>query len=478
MPYKDHSAPQNSAEGCTDVKTLTENMPDGVSMIVGTKDGESVVISVRFSPSSWTVAKAKAWLKEHDYKTGIEPAKESQRALCPQCGAEVDATEGDPSEYECSVCGTSMVRFALDTAVIDDMEIFRAGEWKGHKYTTKDLDTMIQNFEAGVIRPYMYISPSGEHDATSHGSRPMLSALAHGWVEKLWRIGDRLKARIKQVPARLAELIESGACKQKSIEVWPDFTTTDGQKRGAALEAILMFGRGLPAVHDLDDAVAVYYTVDRSAKEAKETIDIDADGARAGATDDDEDDTSHPQPEGKTGNQNTDKEYSMTELEKLRVQFEREAEVEKMKARNDLESLKAEHARALQKAETERDEAKAEAEKLRKAANERDRADIEKFVIERIDAKQIEPSAKEATVEHILTLSRDDRAKYTDLLTKLPAAHTDATVPTTEATPPEDGATDDETKKADKIEKIATDLMKKHPELSADEALTQAKDMI
>jgi hypothetical protein len=306
----------------------------------------------------------------------------------------------------------------------------------------------------------------------------MLSALAHGWVEKLWRIGDRLKARIKQVPARLAELIQSGACKQKSIEVWPEFETTDGQKRGAALEAILMFGRGLPAVHDLDDAVAVYYTVDRSAKEAKETIDIDADGARAGATDDDEDDTSHPQPEGNTGNQNTDKEYSMTELEKLRAEFDKKAEIAKMQADNELERLKTEHSRALQKAETERDEAKAEAEKLRKAANERDRADIEKFVVERIDAKQIEPSAKEATVEHILGMKPDARADYQEKLTKLPAAHTDATVPTTEPTPPEDGATDDGTKKADKIEKIATDLLKKHPELSADEALTQAKDLI
>jgi ribosomal protein S27AE len=411
-----------------------------------------------------------------------EKKETAKRALCVKCGAEVDATEGDPSEYECAVCGSTMVRFQLETATIDDVEIFRTGNWKKHNYTIEDLDSMIRNHEKGVIRGYAYVSPDGDHDDRPHGSRPLLTALAQGWIDKMWRVGDRLKARIKQVPRRLAELWEAGAVKSKSVEVWPTFYTTDGKEHGAAFEAVLVFGRGLPAVYDLDDAIKVYYTVDRTPQKSKVRIDVAEmiDGASEGTTDpagDEDHKINDPPAPGAKGAKAKKEKRMSEELERQKAEIEKIAQ---MRADLEVERLKVEHASALQKMQAERDAIKAEADKAKEALKAARRGEIEKFVVARIDAKQIVPAGRDATIAHMLDMDEATEADYRKRLENLPAAHTDATVPTTEPKTEvaEDKNLDEDEKRAKAIEDKAAELMKVSPKLSAMEALATAKALV
>ena len=408
----------------------------------------------------------------------------TQRAICPKCGELAEAKDGKPSEYECAKCGVGLVEFKLEIATVDEMEIFRTGKWKGHNYTVADLDSMIANQEKGIIRGYMYTTPDGDHDPRPTGSRPLLESLSQGWIEKLWRVGDRLKAKIKQVPAQIADMIDKGAIKQKSVEVWPKFKTQDGKQHGAVFEALLMFGRGLPAVYDLDDAVKVYYTVKRSESDERQTIDMEKYSGgnrstpRGGPTPDDVkiQATVREAAARKLAAEKRNKEIIMSEeLEKLR-----QAETAKMQAELALEKMKGEHTLELTKLKAEIaagvEKIKAETEKHTAAMRESRKADVVKFVDERIAKFQILPTSKASEVDQILGMPEADAKVRMTAMEKLAPVHTDAEVATTE---PDYGklpqALKDDVKKADKIESVAEELMKKNPAMSASEALERAK---
>lgn len=56
--------------------------PKGVSFIFGVKDNRSQIQSIRFDRKLWTVDRAKAWLKSHDFKTGgFEPATKAPKPV-------------------------------------------------------------------------------------------------------------------------------------------------------------------------------------------------------------------------------------------------------------------------------------------------------------------------------------------------------------------------------------------------------------
>ena len=74
-PYpNEHAAPQLSAPAGGWDSMASKQLAPGIRAILGIKGGKSKVASVRFKASKFTVAQAKAWLKEHGYKTTIEPA--------------------------------------------------------------------------------------------------------------------------------------------------------------------------------------------------------------------------------------------------------------------------------------------------------------------------------------------------------------------------------------------------------------------
>ncbi len=64
---------------------VPSGFPEGISVIygifsVGGKD-KSEIQSIRFDASKWTEAKAKKWLKDHDFKTVLEAAAKTKKGL-------------------------------------------------------------------------------------------------------------------------------------------------------------------------------------------------------------------------------------------------------------------------------------------------------------------------------------------------------------------------------------------------------------
>lgn len=181
-----------------------------------------------------------------------------KRVRCPGCGKIEVMKFGEDAEYVCSSCNTDMVEYQLNPVDIEKMNIFRTGKWKGITFGNKELDEMIQNFNGGIVAPYLKLTETGEHTPR----QPLLRALAFGWVSRLYREGDRLYADYKQVPSEVADLIDAGALKKKSVELFINYRGSDGNLYGYVLKSILMFGAGVPAVWGLEDAVKIHEHTD------------------------------------------------------------------------------------------------------------------------------------------------------------------------------------------------------------------------
>lgn len=127
-----------------------------------------------------------------------------------------------------------------DLRSVRGVEIFRVGEWNGDKYTSDDLDEMISAFGT---QGYSVPLKMG-HDEVSGGQ-------AYGWVERIYRIGDVLKADFKDIPAYVFDWVfVQHAYDQVSIEIYFNLKR-DGKLFKRALKAIALLGAETPAVSGL-----------------------------------------------------------------------------------------------------------------------------------------------------------------------------------------------------------------------------------
>ena len=95
-----------------------------------------------------------------------------------------------------------------------EVEVFRAGEYgaKG-AYSVDDLEAIARDYE-----PKTHDAPvTLDHEQTGP---------AFGWVQSLRRNGDRLLARLHSLSEDLVDLIEKGAYKKRSIELYREFPKT------------------------------------------------------------------------------------------------------------------------------------------------------------------------------------------------------------------------------------------------------------
>jgi len=144
----------------------------------------------------------------------------------------------------------------LETRELKEVEIFETGTWKGNKYEEKDLNEAIENFNNHILKPYVNIN----HDnKLTKEMQKILKVFSFGNVSRLWKKGKKLMADFKQVPKLIAELIEAGALKQKSVEWWKEYKHANGKLYKNVLEAITFFGAdGTPALSTLSDIVKLY----------------------------------------------------------------------------------------------------------------------------------------------------------------------------------------------------------------------------
>ncbi|MDA2916455.1 GPO family capsid scaffolding protein [Nitrospinae bacterium AH_259_B05_G02_I21] len=122
-----------------------------------------------------------------------------------------------------------------------EWEIVRAGTWNGITLTTGDLDEMAETYDPAVHEAPLVLDHPSEADPAHRGP-------AYGWVESVRSVGDKLLARIKQVPEELRSIMESGRYKHRSIEFYRDFQGT-GRKY---LKRVALLGAAIPAVSGMD----------------------------------------------------------------------------------------------------------------------------------------------------------------------------------------------------------------------------------
>lgn len=137
------------------------------------------------------------------------------------------------------------------------VELFQTGTWtdsKGRKRTwsTQDLEDIVTayNETKDDIHPPLKLGHSDSQKILD--GEP-----AAGWIENLRRVGNKLVGDFKQVPDKLAKLIESGAYRARSVELSPNFEVND-KKYNWFLTAVALLGGRLPAVSGLKDIVSLY----------------------------------------------------------------------------------------------------------------------------------------------------------------------------------------------------------------------------
>jgi len=147
-------------------------------------------------------------------------------------------------------------------ATISNLEIFGAGT---HNAATgkvtiseQDLDSMVEAFNAfystNIVKPHLKL---GHTDAQKwFGQKDGIPSL--GWIEKLWRVGSKLFANIKDVPEALINLIRQGRYHNVSAEVYMDIEH-EGKKYPHVLSAVSLLGVEMPAVQDLAGLAAALF---------------------------------------------------------------------------------------------------------------------------------------------------------------------------------------------------------------------------
>lgn len=260
-----------------------KNIAPGIDIVLGIKEGKSTAQAYRFKKSQHTAAEAKAWLRSHNISyISFEAASgkgELKGGDCIMCN-----TVHDESDGVCPECGNELIMYKdeyerqemkLDVKEVPEVEIMEAGTWKGHKYTEKDFDEAIINFNNGVLEPYVNID---HNDKLTGQMRRMLNVMSFGFVSKLYRNGKKLLADFKQVPKLIAELIVAGALKKRSVEWWTKYDHANGKILNNVLEAVTFHGaNGVPAVNTLADVVKLYkddYRKPTDIKGEKMTIDF------------------------------------------------------------------------------------------------------------------------------------------------------------------------------------------------------------
>ena len=85
MPYpNEHAARQEAPGKFSEFRRSTQGYPAGVSVVYGISNGKSTIQSVRFDSSKWTTDRARAWLKDHKMRTGIEAATGKVLEMAPE----------------------------------------------------------------------------------------------------------------------------------------------------------------------------------------------------------------------------------------------------------------------------------------------------------------------------------------------------------------------------------------------------------
>ncbi len=140
---------------------------------------------------------------------------------------------------------------------LNDVTIFEAGVWRGREWTNDHLDSMVQAFEKEKknLKPFLKLGHDDNQKFLQSDGLP-----SAGWVSELKRVGNKLKASFKNVPAKIKKLIDAGRYGRFSSEIFINYTNPNGEKFPRALAAVALLGADTPELVSMDDLVDQFFT--------------------------------------------------------------------------------------------------------------------------------------------------------------------------------------------------------------------------
>lgn len=150
------------------------------------------------------------------------------------------------------------------TKSIKGVEIFAAGTWNGDLYTVEDLDDMVHAFAEtqAKIKPHLKLGHDPDQKILQNDGLP-----AAGWVGKVYREGTKLLADFIDLPEKVFKALDLKAYRKVSSEIYWDIKIGEKVYK-RMLSAVALLGADLPAVHSLDDILALYGLKDYGAIKA------------------------------------------------------------------------------------------------------------------------------------------------------------------------------------------------------------------
>jgi len=129
---------------------------------------------------------------------------------------------------------------------IKEVEIFGEGTWHGEPYTTKDLDAMVEAFDEVGFQPPLKLGHNSEQEEKiMRDGQPAL-----GWVERIYRAGDKLVADFKELPEAVFNALKEKRYKQVSSEIYFN-GNFNGRQLPRVLKAVALLGADIPEVTTL-----------------------------------------------------------------------------------------------------------------------------------------------------------------------------------------------------------------------------------
>lgn len=146
---------------------------------------------------------------------------------------------------------------------LESVEIFRTGTWNGSRRVTvteESLDEMVNSFNelSAKEKGFLPILKLGHADTQKYFGQKS-GAPNLGFVEKIWKEGNKILANFANVPDAIVDLIRKGRYNSVSIEMFPK-TDYEGKTFSNVLTAVALLGAELPAVKGLQDLAASLFT--------------------------------------------------------------------------------------------------------------------------------------------------------------------------------------------------------------------------
>jgi hypothetical protein len=136
---------------------------------------------------------------------------------------------------------------------IRGVEIFSAGVWNGDEYSEKDLDEMVRAFnDHPKQRPFLKLGHDNSQKLLQQDGLP-----AAGWIGNLYRKGKKLVADFIDLPEKIYELLERGAYRKVSAEIYWNAKIGEEMYR-RVLGAVALLGADTPGVTNLNDIFEWY----------------------------------------------------------------------------------------------------------------------------------------------------------------------------------------------------------------------------